>query len=82
MRSLFGLVGLLVVLAIVALVAKRQLSSVSEIKLPPVAGTTPSATDASAPQGNVQQQAQQLQQQFKAAAEAANQQARPMQDEK
>lgn len=75
MRMIFGVLSLLFVVAVVGFLAKKQLASVSEIKLPPAALTV-------TPGGNVQQQSQQIQQQFKAAAEAAVQQARPMPDEK
>ena len=84
MKALFGLVGLLIVLAVVGLLAKKQMSSVNEIKLPSVsaAEATSPLTPALNPSGNVQQQSHQIQQQFKAAADAALQQARPMPDDK
>ncbi len=85
MRVVFGVLSLLLVLAAVGFLAKKQLSSVGEIKVPAVAtpgssgGPTPPTAN---PTGNVQQQSQQIQQQFKAAAEAGIQPARPMPDEK
>ncbi len=83
MRIIFGLLGLIVVLAIVASVAKKQLSAVSQIKLPQVtgaaAGTPPPAAD---PNATLQQQSQQIQQQIKQSVENSLQQARPMLDEK
>lgn len=80
MRSVFGVLTLLMVVAVVGLLAKKQLSAVSAIKPPmPVAsGVLPQ----SPPTGNIQQQSQQVQQQFKAATEAALQQPRAVPDEK
>ena len=84
MRMIFGVLSLLLVVAIVGFLAKKQLASVNEIKVPSVnaSGTAGTAGPTINPSGNVQQQSQQIQQQFKAAAEAAVQQARPMPDEK
>ena len=89
MRMIFGVLSLLFVVAVVGFLAKKQLASVSEIKVPSVSGpgvsasgTVGTAVPSVNPTGNVQQQSQQIQQQFKAAAEAAMQQARPMPDEK
>ena len=84
MRMIFGVLSLLFVVAVVGFLAKKQMSSINEIKVPQVAA--PAAAGAPAvpaidPGGNVQQQSQQIQQQFKAAAEAAVQQARPMPDD-
>lgn len=78
MRSIFGILSLLVVLAVIGILMKKQMGAVSEIKVVPATGTTV-AVD---PGANVQQQSQQIQQQFKAAAEAAAQQPRPVPDEK
>ncbi len=85
MRAVFGVLSLLIVVAAVGFLAKKQLTSVSEIKVPAV--TSPGVADVPAlpttsTTGNVPQQSQQIQQQFKAAAEAGMQQARPMPDEK
>jgi hypothetical protein len=69
MRTLFGIVSLVVVLAIVGLLAKGQLTAQSD--------ALAAANPASAPQ----QQSQQVQEQFKQSLEGALQQARPMPDE-
>lgn len=86
MRSVFGVLSLLLVVAVIGFLAKKQMSSVNEIKLPDPsavsAGNPASQTNPVSAPGNVQQQSQQIQQQFKAAAEAAVQQARPMPDDK
>ena len=74
MRMIFGVLSLLFVMALIAFMAKKQVSSINGIKVP---GATASSTAPSADNpGNVQQQSQQIQQQFKAAAEAAMQPAR------
>ena len=86
MRSVFGVLSLLLVVAVIGFLAKQNMSSVNEIKLPDPsavsAGNPASPTNPVNAPGNVQQQSQQIQQQFKAAAEAAVQQARPMPDDK
>lgn len=87
MRGLFGVVGLLLVLAIVGLLAKKQLKAVSETKMPAMAASAapgaPSSTGIQVnPDGNVAQQSQQIQQQFKSMAEAAVQAPRPMPEDK
>ena len=82
MRSIFGVLSLLIVVAIIGLLAKKQMTSINEIKVPAVAGSTPGVTIKVDPNATVQQQSQQIQQQFKSAAEAAVQQPRPMPDEK
>ena len=84
MRMIFGVLSLLFVVAVVGFLAKKQLASVNEIKVPSISasGALSTAVPSINPSGNVQQQSQQIQQQFKAAAEAAVQQARPMPDEK
>jgi hypothetical protein len=79
MRALFGVVGLLIVLAIVGMLAKKQMSSVNEIKVPTVAGATSTSAQ---PGATVQQQSQNIQQQYKEAAEAAVQQPRTVPDDK
>ncbi len=79
MRMIFGVLSLLFVVAVIGFLAKKQLSSVNDIKVPT---TAESPTGVIKPAGNVQQQSQQIQQQFKAAAEAAVQQVRPVPDEK
>lgn len=85
MRMIFGVLSLLFVVAVIGFLAKKQFASVNQIKVPTVsapAADGPPALPNVNPSGNVQQQSQQIQQQFKAAAEAAVQQARPMSDEK
>ncbi len=89
MRALFGILSLLVVAALVGVLAKKQIGAVSEIKVPATTGqatagtaSAPDVASQTAPGGNPQQQAQQIQQQFKAAAEAAIQQVRPVPDDK
>ena len=82
MRSIFGVLSLLIVVAIIGILAKKQMTSINEIKVPTVAGSTPDVSIKVDPNSTVQQQSQQIQQQFKSAAEAAVQQPRPMPDEK
>ena len=81
MRALFSIVGLLVVLAIVGMLARSQLSSRNTVKLPAASDGAAAVTIQVDPNANVQQQSQQIQQQFKAAAEAAVQQPRAMPDD-
>ncbi len=81
MRTLFSIVGLLLVLAIVGVLAKNQLSTVKAVKLPATPGA-PAVDIPLSPDAGVQQQSQQIQQQFKAAAEAAVQPQRAMPDDK
>ena len=76
MRMIFGVLSLLLVVAVIAFMSKKQVSSINEIKVPGAASSS------AAPMGNVQQQSQQIQQQFKAAAEAALQPARTEPDTK
>ncbi len=76
MRAILGLGGLLVVLVIVALLSRKQLGSVQSVKMPEVPASA-LAIERPTAGGNVQQQSQQIQQQFKAATEAAMQQPRP-----
>ena len=75
MRAVFGVLSLLLVVAVIGLLAKKQMKSVTEIQVPALSASAAAG-------GNVQHQSQQIQQQFKAAAEAAVQQARPMPDDK
>ena len=70
MRMIFGVLSLLFVVAVIAFLSKKQVSAISDIKLPGASASS------AAPAVNVQQQSQQIQQQFKAAAEAALQPAR------
>ncbi len=88
MRMIFGVLSLLLVVAVLGFLARKQLRAVNDIKVPtmsaPAGSDAPAITDATPalPTGNAQQRSQQIQQQFKAAAEAAVQQARPSADEK
>ncbi len=77
MRIIFGLISLVIVLAIVSVLAKKQVSAVSDIKVPSVSGVAPIAVD---PNASVKQQSEQIQQQVKQAVEAGMQ-ARPMPDD-
>jgi hypothetical protein len=78
MRIIFGLVGLVVVLVIVSSLTKKQMSAVSDIKVPLQGTAVPVAVD---PNASVKAQSQQIQQQVKQSVENALQQARPV-DEK
>ena len=60
MRMIFSLVGLLIVVAIVGIVAKKQLSMVSQLSNP-----TPSATNSAATPANIAEQSKQMQAQVK-----------------
>ena len=82
MRSIFGVLSLLIVVAIIGVLAKKQMTSINEIKVPAVAGYPPAVAIKVDLNATVQQQSQQIQQQFKSAAEAAVQQPRPMPEEK
>ena len=77
MRAIFGVLSLLLVLAVVGLLVKKQLVSTQQA-LPAL--TLPSAP--SKPAGTVQEQSQEIQQQYKQALDAAVQQARPVPDDK
>jgi hypothetical protein len=87
MRAMFGVVGLLLVLVIVGLLAKTQLKAVGSTKVPALSASAASGSVSPAgvqvnPDGNVQQQSQQIQQQFKTMADAAVQTPRAMPDDK
>mgnify|MGYP000868266906 CR=1 FL=1 len=71
MRFFFGLIGLVVVLAIVGTLVKQQLAS-QKVVVPAL-----QVPGAPAPTGNVREQSQQIQQQYKQALDAALQQPRP-----
>ncbi len=78
MRTVLGIVSVLLVLAMVGLLAKKQLASTRSA--PPVlVQPAPDATGA-APAASVRNQSQQVQQQYKQALEGLVQQARPMPD--
>ena len=82
MRMIFGVLGLMLVVVIIGMLAKKQLTSANEIRLPAAPGSAQETITSIKTDGAVQQQSQKIQQQFKAAAEAAVQQARPMPDDK
>jgi hypothetical protein len=85
MRGMVGLLGVILALAAIGLLAKKQFASIQDITVPTVApapGGTAASGAASRSDANLPQQSQQIQQQFKAAAEAAVQQARPMPEDK
>ena len=73
MRAIFGVLSLLLVLAVVGLLVKKQLASPQQ--------AIPASAPAK-PAGTVQEQSQQIQQQYKQAIDAALQQARPVPDDK
>lgn len=83
MRSIFGIVSLLVTLAIVGVIVKKQLTATSQTipALVVPAATSPGDVPVQ-PTGTVRQQSQQVQQQYKQAIENAMQQARPEPEEK
>ena len=60
MRMIFSLVGLLIVVAIVGVVAKKQLSTVSQLPNP-----RPPATNSAANPANIAEQSKQMQTQVK-----------------
>jgi hypothetical protein len=74
MRAVFGVLSLLVVVAIVAILAKKQLGTVA----PGASSAAAPADGVSRPAGAPQQQVQQ----FRQAVQDAMQPARPMPDEK
>lgn len=87
MRAMFGVVGLLLVLVIVGLLAKTQLKAVGSTTVPALSTSAASGAVSPVgvqvnPDGNVQQQSQQIQQQFKAMADAAVQTPRAVPDDK
>ena len=79
MRMIFGLISLVIVVAIVSVLAKKQVSAVSDIKVPQVSGAIPIVID---PNASVKDQSQQIGQQVKQAVEGAMQQQRSTPDEK
>ena len=87
MRAIFGVVGLLLVLVTVGFLAKTQLKTFGGSQTPALsasaaAGVMPQVNVQVAPGAPVQQQSQQIQQQFKAMADAAVQTPRAMPDDK
>ena len=78
MRFFFGLIGLVVVLAIVGTLVKQQLASQKALAPALPALQVPGTP---APTGNVREQSQQIQQQYKQALEGALNQPRPEPDD-
>lgn len=78
MRAILGIVSLLVVLAVVGLLTRKSLDT-SHMAVPalqtPAQGGAPAS--GAAPTGNVREQSQQIQQQYKNALESAMKQTRP-----
>ena len=60
MRMIFSLVGLLIVVAVIAILAKKQLSEVTQLPNP-----IPSAANAAATPANIAEQSKQMQTQVK-----------------
>lgn len=83
MRAMFGVLGLLVALGAVGLIVKKQLAA-NRQALPVLAAPAPAGPDGAntKPASTVQEQSQQIQQQYKQAVEGAMQQARPLPDDK
>ena len=79
MRTVFGVLSLLLVVLAIGLLVKKQLTSVASI--PGVAASAAAPGTASSASGTPTQQSQQLQQHYKQAIEGAMQQARPYGDE-
>jgi preprotein translocase subunit SecF len=80
-KSIFSILGLLIVVAITGFLVKKQFGTGSEMSIKPQDGSQISVpitmTGATA-----QQQSQQIQQQVKESIEASMQQARPVPDDK
>ncbi len=73
MRTLFGVLGLLIAVAIVAMLAKKQMGALT---------VTPTGMPGAPASATLPQQSQHIQQQVKQSVETTLQQARPMPDEK
>ena len=83
MRSILGILSLLVTLAIVGILIKKQLAATSQPMPALVVPSTSATGDAPVqPGGTVKQQSQQIQQQYKQAIDNAMQQTRPEPDDK
>ncbi|MDO9200281.1 hypothetical protein [Rhodoferax sp.] len=80
MKTIFGVLSLLIVVAVVGTMVKKQLTGVTPISI--TQQEAGQAAAASAPQGNAQQQSQQIQQQVRQSLDAAMQQARPVPEDK
>lgn len=81
MRTILGVLSLLLVVAVVGVLARKQLGATSAMRLP-VASAASAPTGSVGTGGTVPQQSQQLQQQIKQTVEATMQQARPEPDDK
>lgn len=83
MKSILGVLSLLVALAIVALLAQKQLAATGQGRAPaslPAAASNP-APGLAEPAATVKQQSQNMQQQYRQAVEGALQAPRPMPDD-
>lgn len=81
MRTIFSVIGLLLVVAAVGLLAKKQLHTFAEIQpMPPDSNSSVLPTTTSG--ATVQQQSLQIQQQVKKSVEEALQQTRAIPDDK
>ncbi len=76
MRSIFGVLSLVIVLLVVGVLVKKQLTGTS-----PSVAALPAGLPVTAPGNTRQQQAQEVQKQFKEALDSALQQPRPMPDD-
>jgi uncharacterized membrane protein len=79
MRTVLGVLSLLMVVAVIGVLAKKQLRAQSSVRVPAVAGASAPAGGAGA---TLPQQSQQIQQQVKQSIESTMQQARPEPEEK
>ena len=83
MRSIFGILSLLVTLAIVGVLVKKQMAATTQPMPALVVPAASAGGDAVVqPTGTVKQQSQQIQQQYKQAIDNAMQQTRPEPDDK
>ena len=82
MRSIFGLLGMLIAVAVIGLLCRQQLAVMR--KTTPVVTAPASANTGVTSRGpalTVKEQSQQMQQQYKQSLDSALQQKRPMPDE-
>lgn len=77
MRAGLGIVSLLIVLALVALLTRKNMETTRVLAPAVQAAPTADGAPAPTPTGNVRQQSQQIQQQYKASLEKALNQPRP-----
>jgi preprotein translocase subunit SecF len=80
-KSIFSILGLLIVVAITGFLIKKQFGVGSEISIKPQDGSQISVPTTTLG-ATAQQQSQQIQQQVKQSMEAAMQQTRPIPDDK